>query len=78
MLFNSLDFDSVRLYAGVWGGKAGKFWLDDWTVEEVGPINVLRRPGTPVTVRSEDGTTTYAEGRDYAPLDRPAITAPTA
>ena len=56
MLFNSLDFETVRLYAGVWGGQAGKFWLDDWTLEEVGPLNVLHRPGTPVTVRSEDGT----------------------
>jgi hypothetical protein len=69
VLFNSLDFDSVRLYAGTWGGKAGRLWLDDWTLEEVGPLNVLRRPGTPVTVRSEDGTDVYAEGRDFAPLE---------
>jgi hypothetical protein len=71
MLFNSLDFDRVRLYAGVWGGKAGRFWLDDWTLEEVGPLNVLRRGGTPVTVRSRDGSVTYAENRDYAPLEDP-------
>jgi hypothetical protein len=68
MLFNSLNYSQIRLYAGVWGGKAGKVWLDDWAVEEVGPVNVLRRPGTPVTVRSEDGAVTYAEGKDYAPL----------
>lgn len=71
MLFNSLDFDSVRLYAGLWGGKSGKVWLDDWVVEEVGPLNVLRRPGTPVTVRSGDGASTYVEGRDYVPLADP-------
>lgn len=71
MLFNSAGFDSVRLYTGLWGGKAGKLWLDDWTLEEVGPLNVLHRPGTPVTVRSEDGATTYAEGQDYAPLTDP-------
>lgn len=71
MLFNSLDYDSVRLYAGLWGGKSGKVWLDDISVEEVGPINVLHRPGTPVTVRSEDHATAYAEGRDYAPLVDP-------
>jgi hypothetical protein len=29
MLLNSLSFESVRLYTGVWGGKAGKLWLDD-------------------------------------------------
>ena len=37
MLFNSLGFDKVSLYAGLWGGKAGKLWIDDWTVEEIGP-----------------------------------------
>ncbi|HOW73018.1 MAG TPA: hypothetical protein PKY77_20675 [Phycisphaerae bacterium] len=72
MLVNSLDYDQVSFYAGVWGGKAGKFWLDDWTIEEVGPLNVLRRPGTPVMVKSDDGSITYAEGKDYAPLLDPA------
>lgn len=71
MIFNSLNLDKVRLYAGVWGGREGKFWLDDWTIEEVGPINVLRRPGTPVIVKSEDGSVTYEEGKDYAPLQDP-------
>lgn len=73
MIFNSLGFDKVRLYAGLWGGQAGKVWLDDWSVEELGPVNVLRRPGTPVTVRSEDGATTYTEGRDFAPLRDPNL-----
>jgi hypothetical protein len=68
MLFNSSDSEKVRLYAGVWGGKTGKFWLDDWSLEQVGPVNVLHRPGTPVTVRSDDGATIYQAGRDYAPL----------
>lgn len=66
MLFNSATNRSVRLYAGVWDGRAGKFWLDDWTIEDAGPINVLRRPGTPVRVASADGATTYTEGRDFA------------
>jgi hypothetical protein len=73
MLFNSLNFDKVSIYAGLWGGKAGKVWLDDWSVEEVGPVNVLHRPGTPVTVRSEDGTVVYTEGKDYAPLQDPNL-----
>lgn len=72
MLVNSLDYDQVSFYAGVWGGKAGRFWLDDWTIEEIGPVNVLHRPGTPVTVKSDDGSITYAEGKDYAPLVDPA------
>jgi len=69
MLVNSLDYESINLYAGVWGAKEGKFWLDDWAIEEVGPLNVLHRPGTPVNVRSDDGAQNYTEGKDYAPLD---------
>jgi len=65
MIFNSLGFQDIRIYAGMWGGKAGKLWLDDWSIEEVGPVNVLHRPGTPMTVRSDDGVTTYTEGKDY-------------
>jgi len=67
-LFNSLDQTAVRVYAGLWGGQSGKIWLDDWQLEEAGPYNVLRRPGTPVTVRAETGGQVYEEGRDYAPL----------
>jgi hypothetical protein len=70
-LFNSMNFDKVSVYAGLWGAKSGKVWLDDWSVEEVGPINVLRRPGTPVLVRSADNATVYAEGKDYAPPNEP-------
>ena len=64
MLFNSLNYDRVRPYAGLWGGKAGKVWLDDWAVEEVGPVNDLRRPGTPVTVGSQ--LRQWAEPQDRA------------
>ena len=70
-LFNSLNFEQVNLYAGLWEGKAGKVWLDDWSIADAGPANVLHRPGTPVTVRSEDGATTYTAGKDYAPLKSP-------
>jgi len=73
LLFNSLKFNKVRVYAGLWGGKAGKVWLDDWSVQEVGPVNVLYRPGTMATVQNEDGSVTYAEGRDYAPLRDPML-----
>jgi hypothetical protein len=71
MGFNSLNYNKVRVYAGVWGGKAGRFWIDDLKIEEVGLLNVLRRPGTPVTVRSEKTGRLYTEGKDFGPiLDR--------
>jgi len=71
MIFNSLDYSKARVYAGVWGGRSGRFWIDDWRLEEIGPVNVLRRPGTPVTVRSAATGRLYEEGRDYAPLADP-------
>ena len=64
MTFNSLEYDKVRLYVGLWGGKAGRVWLDDMRIEEIGLANVIRRPGTPITVTSEDGKTIYEEGKD--------------
>ncbi|MBV9850680.1 MAG: hypothetical protein JO250_13485, partial [Armatimonadetes bacterium] len=70
--FNSLDNTSGQLYLGTWGGTSGKFWWDDFRIEEVGLVNVLRRPGCPVTVRGEDGTA-YEEGRDYQKIVDPLL-----
>ena len=65
MGFNSLDYEKVRVYAGAWGGRAGRFWIDDFALEEVGLLNVLRRPGTPVTVRDTKTRQVYEEGKDF-------------
>jgi len=73
MGFNSLDYDKVRLYAGAWGGRSGKFWVDDFEIEEVGLLNVLRRPGTPVTVKSEETGMVYEESKDFAPIKDPKL-----
>ena len=53
-------------------GKEGKLWWDDLRIEEIGLVNVLRRPGCPVTVRGENGTT-YEEGRDYEKIVDPLL-----
>jgi hypothetical protein len=71
--FNSLNYDSVRIYAGVWGGKGGRFWLDGLRIEEVGLVNVLRRPGTPLVVRDAQADTVYTEGADFAPVADPRL-----
>jgi len=68
MGFNSLEYDMVRIYLGAWGGKSGRFWVDDLSVEEVGLLNVLRREGTPVTVKSEQTGAVYEEGKDFAAI----------
>ena len=71
--FNSLGFEQVRIYAGVWGGRDGRFWLDDLRIEEVALVNVLRRPGTPLLVRDAQSDTKYEEGRDFATVTDPQL-----
>jgi hypothetical protein len=70
MTFNSKQHEQVRVYVGCWGARRGTFWVDDLRIEELGLVNVLRRPGTPVTVKGEDGTV-YEEGRDFARIEDP-------
>ncbi|MDD5521175.1 MAG: hypothetical protein PHI84_10190 [Kiritimatiellae bacterium] len=68
LVFMSQQYDKVKVYAGLWGGKSGRLWLDDFKIEEIALVNVLRRHGTPLTVTSEDGKVTYTEGQDYEPV----------
>jgi hypothetical protein len=72
LVFNSLEHTNARLYLGSWSGKSGKLWWDDIRIEEIGLVNVLRRPGCPITVRGEDGTA-YEEGRDYQRITDPLL-----
>ncbi|HEY1337431.1 MAG TPA: hypothetical protein VGF59_07970 [Bryobacteraceae bacterium] len=71
--FNSLWYDKVRISIGVSNAAAGKAWVDGVRVEEIGLLNVLRRPGTPVTVRSDDSQQTYTEGRDFDRIVDPQL-----
>jgi hypothetical protein len=68
VVFNSLDQGEVQVYAGQWGGQAGKLWLDDLKLEELPLVNVLRRDGCPLVVASADGKTVYEEGKDFLPV----------
>jgi len=73
MGFNSLEYNTVRIYVGVWGGQSGRFWIDDLSVEEVGLLNVLRRPGTPVKVQNAETGRVYEEGKDFAAITDPRL-----
>ncbi len=76
-VFNSLDQTEVNLYLGLWETGPGKLWLDEVRLDEVPLINVLRRPGCPISVRSVDGRRTYREGVDLEPVvDRKLGTVP--
>ena len=72
LTFNSLNYSTANLYLGSWYGKNGKIWWDDISVEEIGLVNVLRRPGCPLTVKGENGTT-YVEGQDYEKVVDPEL-----
>lgn len=73
VVFNSLDFEQVNIYAGVWDSAKGALWIDDFKIEEQGLVNVLRRGGCPFLVESEDGKTKYDEGRDFEPVADPKL-----
>lgn len=62
--FNSLEHTDVQLYIGIWGGHAGTISYRRPLLDEAGLINVLRRPGAPFVVRTEDGRV-LKEGHDY-------------
>ena len=56
----------LSIYAGIWGGKSGKFWIDDMKFGEAGDLSYIpRRDGTPLQLKSADGQKSYVEGKDY-------------
>lgn len=66
--FNTLESDFLLLYCGVWGGKSGSIWWDDWTIQDAGLLNVLRREGTPLHVYDAGSGREYVEGIDFEPV----------
>jgi hypothetical protein len=69
--FNSLDHADVAVYFGVWSSAKGTLQFKDWKIEEVGLLNVLRRPGAPLTVKQGDRT--LEEGKDFEPIKDPRM-----
>ena len=73
VVFNSLDFESVNLYAGVYGGGHGTLWVDEFRIEAMGLTNVLRRDGCPFSVKSAKSGRDYVEGKDFEPVADPKL-----
>lgn len=67
VVFNSLDHDRVAVVLGVWGKADGTLQWKDWSIEELGPVNVLRRDGAPFVVQG------YTEGRDFEKVMDPLL-----
>ncbi len=73
IVFNSLQHTDVNVYLGLWGAQSGRVWIDDVRLEEVGGVNLLRRDGCPIHVRSNDGSIDYVEGRDFFAWHDPSL-----
>jgi hypothetical protein len=71
--FNSLEYTTLNLYFGTWGTRHGKIWWEDVRVEPAGFVNILRRDGTPLTVKSEDGKIIYIEEKDFEKIVDPKL-----
>lgn len=71
-VFNSLNNEDVNLYFGSWGAKGGTLEWRDPQIEEVGLLNVLRRDGTPLVVKTEDGRL-LKEGADFEKVADPRM-----
>lgn len=69
--FNTLGHESVNVYLGVWGGREGRIWFDEASIEPAGPVNLVRRAGAPLRLTSADGTRVFEEGRDLERIEDP-------
>jgi hypothetical protein len=64
--YHNGERQSVVVYAGIWGGKAGKFWIDDLRFREYGDLgDIVRREGTPLELHSAEREVVFAEEKDY-------------
>lgn len=69
--FASMDADEVLVECrGYNRAYPGCVKVTALTLEETPPYHVIRRAGTPVHVRSADGTRAYAEGVDFAAIPK--------
>lgn len=72
VVFNSLDHSEATLYLGCWGGSGGEVWWDDLRWESAGFLNVVRRPGAPLSVRRDDDSA-LTEGNEMEFMKDPRM-----
>jgi hypothetical protein len=68
IVFNSLEHSKIRVYFGLWHHARGRIDFRDWRIQEVGPVNLLRRAGAPFRIWDDRTGRTLVEGRDYEPV----------
>jgi hypothetical protein len=64
VMFNSLENEALHVYVGVWGETKGQAWVDDMTCVEAPFVNLVRRPGCPVELKTKSGRA-LKEERDF-------------
>jgi hypothetical protein len=62
VVFHSLDHDEVTVHLGCGTKAGGTLAWKDWTIEEIGPVNIVRRPDTPFMAEG------LVEGVDFEPV----------
>ena len=64
-IFNAAGKSEFRVYAGIWGGKAGRLWIDEFKVEDMGCAPPLQRDGLTFDVRDVRTGAKLRAGVDY-------------
>jgi len=72
VVFDSVNHTNANLYLGSWDARAGELWFDDARLEEAMFVNLVRRPGAPLTV-SDAQNHFLMEGTDFQPLSDPKM-----
>jgi hypothetical protein len=66
--FNTFDETEVTVSVHQPTPHGGTLWFDDLALEELSLVNVLRRPGCPLTVTDLNDHIVYEEGKDFLPV----------
>lgn len=72
VIFNSQDQTDVNLFFGEWGASSGDLWWDDAKIELAPFVNLIRREGSPLSVKTADGKE-LTEGKDFEQLRDPLM-----
>ncbi len=66
-------FEATSLKVGFGGGKAGQNWFADLKIEPAGMLLLVQAPRIPLVVTSQDGKTTYEQGKDFKFVEDPIM-----
>jgi hypothetical protein len=72
VVFNSLENTEVTLYFGTWYAGKGMIEWRNPVLEEVAFLNLVRREGCPLAIRTVEGKA-LDEGKDFQALRDPAL-----